>query len=71
MACAKERGENKQERFTAALHHVTAVLLRDSFYGLQRNAAAGVDGMTWKEYETGLEDRLKVCTAGSTVEPIG
>jgi RNA-directed DNA polymerase len=50
---------NKQERFTALLHHVTPTLLRDSFYALKRNAAAGVDGMTWKEYETGLEDRLK------------
>ena len=33
--------------------------LRDSFYGLKRKAAPGVDGVTWKEYETGLEDRLK------------
>ena len=52
---AKER---KQERFTALLHHVTINLLRDSFYALQRQAAPGVDGVTWKEYETGLEDRL-------------
>lgn len=50
---------NKQERFTALLHHVTPILLRDSFYALKRKAAPGVDGMTWKEYETGLEDRLK------------
>ena len=50
--------KNKQERFTALLHHVTVGLLRDSFYGLKRKAAPGVDGVTWKEYETGLEDRL-------------
>ena len=50
--------KNKQERFTALLHHVSVGLLRDSFYGLKRKAAPGVDGMTWKEYETGLEDRL-------------
>jgi group II intron reverse transcriptase/maturase len=48
----------KQERFTALLHHVTASLLRDSFYALKRRAAPGVDGMTWREYESGLEDRL-------------
>ena len=48
----------KQERFTALLHHVTVNLLRDSFYALKRKAAPGVDGVTWKEYETGLEDRL-------------
>jgi RNA-directed DNA polymerase len=50
--------ERKQERFTALLHHVTVNLLRDSFYALKRNAAPGVDGVTWKEYEAGLEDRL-------------
>ena len=50
--------ERKQERFTALLHHLTADLLRDSFFALQRKAAPGVDGVTWQEYETGLEDRL-------------
>ena len=48
----------KQERFTALLHHVTVDLLRDSFYALKRRASPGVDGVTWQEYETGLEDRL-------------
>src|SRR5437667_11688377 len=52
---AKER---KQERFTALLHHLNVDLLRDSFYALQRKASPGVDGVTWQEYETGLEERL-------------
>ena len=50
---------NKQERFTALLHHVTQDLLRESFYALKRKAAPGVDGVTWKGYATGLEDRLR------------
>lgn len=50
---------NKQERFTALLHHVTPALLRESFYALKRKAAPGVDGVTWEEYATGLEDRLE------------
>ena len=54
----KAATERKQERFTALLHHLTVDLLRDSFYALQRRAAPGVDGMTWREYEAGLEDRL-------------
>ena len=33
-------------------------LLRDSFYALKRQAAPGVDGVTWQEYEIGLGDRL-------------
>jgi len=51
-------GERKGERFTALLHHLTQELLRQSFYALKREAAAGVDGVRWKEYEAGLEDRL-------------
>jgi group II intron reverse transcriptase/maturase len=50
--------ERKQERFTALLHHLTVELLRQSYYALKRNAAPGVDGMKWGEYEDGLEDRL-------------
>ena len=48
----------KEMKFTALLHHMTVALLRDSFYALKRKAAPGVDGVTWKEYEIGLEDRL-------------
>jgi RNA-directed DNA polymerase len=50
--------ERKQERFTALLHHVTVDLLRESFQGLARQAAPGVDGVIWREYEQSLEDRL-------------
>ena len=50
--------EGKRTQFTALLHHVTVGLLRDSYYALKRDAAPGVDGVTWKEYETGLEQRM-------------
>ena len=50
--------ERRDERFTALLHHVSVNLLRDSFYALKRQAAPGVDGVRWKEYEAGQEDRL-------------
>jgi len=49
---------DKGVRFTALLHHVTPELLRASFYALNRRACPGVDGMTWREYERGLADRL-------------
>lgn len=51
--------KHKHERFTALLHHVTPALLRESFYALKRKAAPGVDGVTWQEYATGLEERLE------------
>jgi group II intron reverse transcriptase/maturase len=38
---------------------LTIGLLRDSFYALKRQAAPGVDGVTWKGYEAGLEDRIR------------
>jgi hypothetical protein len=37
-------------QFTALLHHITIDLLRSSYYGLKRPAAAGVDGVTWQAY---------------------
>src|SRR6202021_591799 len=54
----KAAHEGKRTKFTALLHHVTVGLLRDSFHALKRDAAPGVDGLTWKEYETELEPRL-------------
>ena len=50
-------GKDKRLQFTALFHHVTVPLLLDSFYGLKRDAAPGVDGMTWKDYETDLDKR--------------
>jgi retron-type reverse transcriptase len=55
----KAAKERKKEKFTALLHHLTVQLLTDSCYSLKRQAAPGVDGVRWEEYETGLEDRLK------------
>src|SRR5215468_5181087 len=54
----KAARENKEMRFTALLHHLTVDLLRESFYSLKRKAAPGVDGVTWHEYESGIEDRV-------------
>jgi group II intron reverse transcriptase/maturase len=52
---AKER---EKERFTALLHHVNTDLLEAEFYALKEHAAAGVDGLTWRDYEQNLEGNL-------------
>jgi group II intron reverse transcriptase/maturase len=52
---AKQDGKLK---FTALLHHVSIGLLRESYHSLKKEAAPGVDGMTWQEYEPDLEARL-------------
>ena len=49
---------NRKCRFTALLHHVTPSLLVESFYALRKQAAAGVDGVTWQEYENVLYGRV-------------
>jgi RNA-directed DNA polymerase len=55
----KAARERKQERFTTLLPHLTVDLLRDSYHALKRDAAPGVDGVRWAEYEDGLEPRLR------------
>jgi RNA-directed DNA polymerase len=52
---AKER---KKERFTALLHHISTDLLEAEFYALKEHAAAGVDGLRWRNYEQNLEGNL-------------
>ena len=50
---------DKKQRFTALLHHVYGVEgLRAAYFGLKREAAAGIDGATWREYQEGLERNL-------------
>src|SRR6266446_10606029 len=51
--------QNKDERFTALLHHVDVDLLRQAYLWLKREAAPGVDGVRWAEYGQGLEEKLK------------
>jgi group II intron reverse transcriptase/maturase len=48
----------KKEKFTALFHHLSIDLLREAFFTLKRDAAPGVDGLTWSEYRGDLEPRL-------------
>ena len=50
---------DKEVRFTALLHHVTVELLGEGFKALRREAAPGVDGMTWEAYAADLEGNLQ------------
>jgi group II intron reverse transcriptase/maturase len=55
----KAARERKGERFTTLLHHIDATLLRQAYHWLKRQAAPGVDGMTWDAYGEGLDARLR------------
>jgi group II intron reverse transcriptase/maturase len=50
--------QRKKEKFTALLHHVSIDHLRAAFYELKPDAAAGVDGLTWRDYAADLERKL-------------
>jgi RNA-directed DNA polymerase len=50
---------DKEARFTALLHHVTVHRLMLAFDDLKRDAAPGVDGVTWREYEQDLMAKLR------------
>jgi RNA-directed DNA polymerase len=50
---------DRRQRFTALLHHVYEVgQLRAAYFGLKREAAPGIDGTTWRQYQEGLERNL-------------
>ena len=51
--------ERKKERFTALFHHINVELLRDAFFTVRREAAPGVDGVTWQDYEANVETNLQ------------
>src|SRR3954470_19857065 len=50
--------QRKKEQFTALFHHISLDLLRVAFLDLKRNAAPGVDGLTWQDYEADLDRNL-------------
>lgn len=49
----------KKEKFTALLHHVDPAMLRTAFHAMRREAAPGVDGVTWQIYERDLDRRIE------------
>ena len=55
---------DKKMRFTALWHHVYDVdRLREAYFSLNRNSAAGVDGETWRHYGEHLEENLRMLSA--------
>ena len=52
--------KDKKLRFTALLHHIYDLdTLRLAYLSLKREAAAGVDGETWRHYGESLETNLQ------------
>lgn len=51
--------EKPKEKWTNLLSHMKAALLKEAHLGLRKDAASGVDEVTWHEYGERLDERLK------------
>jgi group II intron reverse transcriptase/maturase len=49
----------RKERFTTLFHHISPEMLRTAFFALKREAAPGVDGLTWRAYAADLDHRIE------------
>jgi RNA-directed DNA polymerase len=55
---------DRKQQFTALLHHIYDVArLRAAYLTIKKDAAAGVDGQTWKQYGENLEENLRNLSA--------
>jgi RNA-directed DNA polymerase len=50
--------QTRKEKFTALFRHLSAAMLRTAFFALKKDAAPGVDGLTWEAYEADLDRRI-------------
>ena len=60
-SCSGSESEQKQkpkEQWTSLLSHIRVPLLKEAYHRLQKDAATGVDGVTWAEYGERLDVRL-------------
>lgn len=56
QAAEREKGE----KLTSLLHHIYSIdTLREAYFRLEREAAPGVDGETWRDYGEDLENHLQ------------
>jgi len=51
--------QRRKERFTALFHHLSPDLLEEAFFNLKEDAAPGVDGLSWTDYEADLGCKLE------------
>jgi hypothetical protein len=57
LAHTASRKATEEGTVHLALHYLSVELLRLAFFALKRDAAPGVDGLTWQDYEADLDRR--------------
>jgi RNA-directed DNA polymerase len=72
----KRAQQEKGIRFNSLMHHIYSVdRLRKCFFEMKKKAAAGIDEITWKDYEENLESNLqslsqRLKTGGYKAKPV-
>src|SRR6266436_4779754 len=51
--------QRTKDKFTTLLHHISTDHLEQAFLELKEDAAPGVDGVTWRDYEADLDRNLE------------
>ena len=59
VSLTQKAKENRKYKFMSLTYLLTENFLKDCFWKLKRDKASGIDGVTVKEYEVGLERNLK------------
>lgn len=50
--------KDKELQFNNLMHHITVDLLREAFEALKKDAAPGLDEITWQQYDENQEENL-------------
>ena len=51
--------EDPKRQFSSIAHLITVAKLYEAFRGLRKNASAGIDGVTYQQYETNAEENIR------------
>ena len=60
---AAKAKEDRNLQFRSLAHLVTVDALRTAYRSLRKDAAPGIDGVTWEQYGIGLESKLQALHA--------
>lgn len=51
--------QDPRRQFFSIAHLITVEKLRESFRSLRKDASAGIDGVTYEQYETNAEENIR------------
>src|SRR5215472_15042558 len=51
--------EDPKRQFYAIAHLITIRAMHEAFRSLRKNASAGIDGVTYEQYETNVEENIR------------